>query len=129
MLEHHAAELYQLMAPIVGAPWTRIVLHGDVRSDSYQFDFYFQRKARTPYEKCFDAAPLEKLLPVFGQMARICRGAQESLRRSNRESKREIPLWTGFTLVITPDERFAIHYEYSEELSIPGAEWQKTYLL
>lgn len=127
MLEKHAQELYKLMAPIVGKPWVRIVLHGAVSASSYQFDFYFRRRAGEGYLKCYDVAPLDALIPVFAGMARICRGAQSELRKSPEGASGDV--WSGFTFVLTNDGDFRIHYEYGEQAAALDSAWRERYLV
>ena len=128
MLENHAMELYQLMAPTVGDPWNKIVLHGSVKATGFQFDFYFRREAEGKFIKCYDEKPFEELVQYFMKMAKVCRSAQAETRELYEKEKIDSEIWTGFTFVLTSDGDFNIVYEYGEWQAGLSQKWHDKYL-
>ena len=128
MLEKHASELYQLIAPIAGNNWNKIVLHGNVEPGSYQFDLYYRRETDAKFIKCYDEIPFVQMLPVLEKMNKICRQAQKELEQQMKENKMPQEMWTGFTFVLTTDGNFVVHYEYGNRPAGLSKEWHEAYL-
>lgn len=131
MLEMHAAKLYQLMRPIVGAPWDKIVLHGEVTPEAYQFDIFFRRGKGEKYINFMDVTTFNQRMPISEGLAQVCYAAQEEARRKEEEERIQLfkEMWTGFNFVLTADGDFTIDYEYGEHEPFLSKEWRGKYLV